>query len=133
MPQPKLIHAMVRVRELERSLQFYDRALGVREVHRLEFPDFTLVYLRNDASEFELELTWNRGHQEPYVLGDGYGHLAVSVADLAAARTEMEAAGVAVGPMRELVRDGKPLARFFFIADPDGYRIEVLERAGHYQ
>ena len=61
------------------------------------------------------------------------GHLAVSVTDLAAARTEMEAAGVAVGPMRELVRDGKPLARFFFIADPDGYRIEVLERAGHYQ
>jgi len=133
MSQPKLIHAMVRVRELDRSLQFYDRALGLRQVHRVEFPDFTLVYLRNDASEFELELTWNRGHQEPYVLGDGYGHLAVSVADLAAARTEMEAAGVAVGPMRELVRDGMRLARFFFISDPDGYRIEVLERAGHYQ
>jgi catechol 2,3-dioxygenase-like lactoylglutathione lyase family enzyme len=49
MQQAKLIHAMVRVRELERSLQFYDRALGLREVHRLEFPDFTLVYLRNDA------------------------------------------------------------------------------------
>ena len=71
MSQPKLIHAMVRVRELDRSLQFYDRALGLREVHRVEFPDFTLVYLRNGASEFELELTWNRGHQEPYVLGDG--------------------------------------------------------------
>ena len=80
MQQAKLIHAMVRVRELERSLQFYDRAFGLREVHRVEFPDFTLVYLRNDASEFELELTWNRGHEEPYVLGDGYGHLAVSVA-----------------------------------------------------
>src|SRR6266567_9603599 len=133
MSQPKLIHAMVRVRELGRSLQFYERAFGLHEIHRIEFPDFTLVYLRNDASEFELELTWNRGHEEAYVLGDGYGHLAVSVADLAAARVEMEGAGVALGPVRELVRDGNALARFFFIADPDGYRIEVIERAGHYR
>jgi lactoylglutathione lyase len=133
MPLPRLIHAMVRVRDLDRSLLFYEQALGLREVHRLEFPDFTLVYLRNSASEFELELTWNRGHEQPYVLGDGYGHLAVSVADLAAARTEMETAAIAVAPIRELVRDGTTLARFFFIVDPDGYRIEVLERAGHYQ
>jgi lactoylglutathione lyase len=133
MQQAKLIHAMVRVRELERSLQFYDRAFGLREVHRVEFPDFTLVYLRNDASEFELELTWNRGHEEPYVLGDGYGHLAVSVADLVAVRAEMESAGITVAPMRELVRDGRALAHFFFVTDPDGYRIEVLKRAGHYQ
>lgn len=133
MPPPKLIHAMIRVLDLDRSLQFYERSLGLHEVHRLEFPDFTLVYLRNDASEFELELTWNRGHAAPYELGDGYGHLAVSVADLTAARAEMETAGIAVGPIRELIRDGTALARFFFIADPDGYRIEVLERQGHYQ
>ncbi|MDU7522092.1 MAG: VOC family protein [Roseomonas mucosa] len=94
---------------------------------------FTLIYLSNPESEFELELTVNDGRAEPYQLGDGYGHLAVSVEDLEAEHARFEREGLSPLPLKELKHEGRPLARFFFVQDPDGYRIEVLQRGGRFR
>ncbi|MGV6871688.1 VOC family protein [Pseudochelatococcus sp. B33] len=135
-PAARLVHAMVRVLDERRSLAFYETAFGLRPVDRIAFDDFTLIYLRNDAASFELELTVNHGRTEPYVPGDGYGHLAVTVADLDGERARLEAAGLDPGPVRALPRPGgapdETLARFFFIEDPDGYKIEVIEAGGRF-
>ena len=128
----KPIHSMIRVLDEARAVAFYRAAMGLETVDRYPFDSFTLVYMRDPASTFELELTINHGRTEPYDLGDGYGHLAVAVDDLDAARATMEAAGGAPGAIRELQRDGALLGRFFFIKDPDGYSIEVLQRHGRF-
>jgi len=125
---PKLIHAMVRVLDLDRSLAFYTRGFGLAESHRLDFPTFTLVYLREPESGFEIELTLNKGQTEPYTHGSGYGHMAFCVKDLEAQRAQLSGLGYTAGEIKSLAA----AARFFFITDPDGYKIEVLERAGHY-
>ena len=78
----KAIHSMIRVLDEARSIQFYETAFGLSVADRLDFSDFTLIYLSNAESGFELELTVNKDQSGPYDLGDGYGHLAVSVADL---------------------------------------------------
>ncbi len=129
----KVIHSMVRVLDLERSLRFYAQALGLREAHRLDFPEFALVYLRNDENDMELELTLNKGRTEPYSHGSGYGHIGVVVADLDATHADLGAQGHECTPVKEFKRGDELLARFFFIQDPDGYKIEMLERHGHYQ
>lgn len=123
---------MIRVHDLDRSLQFYDDALGLSTSHRLDFPDFSLVYLRNEENDFEIELTWNKGREPAYTHGDGYGHVAVAVADVESERERMAGLGINPGAVKEFKRGDEMLARFFFIQDPDGYKIEVLERAGHY-
>ena len=128
----KPIHSMIRVLDEHRSLDFYRRAFALEVSERIAFDGFTLVYMRNDSSPFELELTINHGRTEPYQLGDGYGHLAVVVDDLTAEHARMERDGLSPGPMRELQHGGALLARFFFMQDPDGYRIEVLQRHGRY-
>jgi lactoylglutathione lyase len=129
----KAIHTMIRVLDLDRSISFYDEAFGLREVDRFDFDDFTLVYLRNDESEFEVELTLNKGTTEPYDLGNGYGHLAVSVDDIDAEHERFQQAGFEPRRLVELEKDGEVLGKFFFVADPDGYQIEVLKRAGRYK
>lgn len=128
----KMIHSMIRVLDEARSRAFYEAAFGLRVAERLDFPEFTLIYLSNDEGSFELELTVNKGRTEPYALGDGYGHLAVSVADVAAEHARLEAAGLAPRKIVDFAPAGTVIARFFFIADPDGYQIEVLERGGRY-
>ncbi|WP_186084210.1 VOC family protein [Burkholderia gladioli] len=130
----KLIHTMVRVRELDRSLPFYEAAFGLLPSHRLDFDDFSLVYLRNAEAEAELELTWNKGREPAYTHGDGYGHVAFVVDDAAAERARLISLGMQPKDLKEF-RDGRGelIARFFFIEDPDGYKIEVLERHGHYR
>ena len=70
----KAIHSMIRVLDEARSVDFYSRAFGLSVADRLDFEGFTLVYLSNPETSFELELTINKGRTEPYVLGDGYGH-----------------------------------------------------------
>ncbi|MBW0156603.1 VOC family protein [Sedimentimonas flavescens] len=128
----KMIHSMIRVLDEARSVAFYEAAFGLSVAERLDFPDFILLYLSNPESTFELELTVNKGRSEPYDLGDGYGHLAVSVVDAAAEHARMEAAGLAPRKIVDFAPAGQVIARFFFIADPDGYQIEVLERGGRY-
>lgn len=128
----KLIHTMIRVRDLEASLRFYREVLALTPSHRLDFPDFSLVYLRNAEADAEIELTWNQGRQEPYTHGDGYGHVAVVVDDVSARHAELVQAGHGPLPVKEFKVGDTLLARFFFILDPDGYKVEVLETHGHY-
>lgn len=126
------IHSMIRVLDEARSTDFYRRAFGLTPADRFAFDGFTLVYLRASDSPFELELTINEGRTEPYQLGDGYGHIAVAVDDLASEHERLAGEGLNPGPIRDMAHDGKPLARFFFIKDPDGYSIEVLQRGGRF-
>ncbi|MDR4307433.1 VOC family protein [Chelatococcus sambhunathii] len=128
----KMIHSMIRVRDEEASLAFYREAFGLEVADRYPFESFTLVYLRNEETGFELELTVNADREKPYELGDGYGHLALSVDDLDAEHARMEAAGLKPNMVKTMQRDGTPFARFFFISDPDGYKIEVLQRGGRF-
>lgn len=128
----KIIHTMIRVMDEDASVNFYDKALGLKVRDRFPFDDFTLVYLRNDETEVEIELTINKGRSEPYALGNGYGHIAVTVADLEAEHARLTAAGIAPTKISDMAHQGVPLARFFFITDPDGYKIEVLHRNGRY-
>jgi len=129
----KLIHTMIRVRDLDASLRFYDEVFQLKPSHRLDFPDFSLVYLRNAETDAEIELTWNKGREEPYTHGDGYGHVALVVPDVPARHAELVSAGYAPLPVKEFKDGDKLIARFFFIQDPDGYKIEVLEEHGHYR
>ena len=128
----KAIHTMIRVLDLDKSMDFYKRAFGLDLAQRFDFDDFTLAYLRNDESEFEIELTWNHGQEEPYTHGSGYGHVAVSVDDCETEHDRIAAEGLNPNPVKQMVHDGQKLARFFFIEDPDGYKIEVVERQGRY-
>lgn len=129
----KAIHSMIRVLDENRSVDFYSRAFGLEVADRFAFDGFTLVYLRNAEADFEIELTINHGRSEPYVLGDGYGHLAVAVDDVNAERERLNSLGFTPTPVKDFEREGKLLARFFFVQDPDGYKIEVLQRNGRYQ
>jgi lactoylglutathione lyase len=130
----KLIHTMIRIQDLDRSLKFYRTAFGFEPSHRLDFPDFSLVYLRNGESDNEIELTWNKGREDAYSHGDGYGHVAFVVDDVKRERERLLQLGMTPNNVREFHNDdGALLARYFFIQDPDGYKIEVLERHGHYQ
>jgi lactoylglutathione lyase len=124
---------MIRVLDEARSVNFYSAAFGLEPADRFEFDGFTLVYLRGPEADFEIELTINEGRSEPYALGDGYGHVAFAVDDLEAEHARMAAAGLAPRKIVEFNRDGALLAKFFFVADPDGYQIEVLQRHGRYR
>ncbi len=129
----KAIHAMVRVLDLDRSVTFYNQAFGLEVADHFDFDDFALVYLRNEEADFELELTLNKGATEPYSHGTGYGHIALCVDDAEAEHARFEALGLAPKDVKEFHRDGALMARFFFVEDPDGYKIEVLERHGRYR
>ena len=129
---PKMIHSMIRVKDEAASLAFYKDAFGLEIVERLDFESFSLIYLANDESTFELELTVNKGREEPYDLGNGYGHLAISVDDVDAEHKRLTELGYAPRKLVDFAPAGEVIARFFFIKDPDGYEIEVLQRAGRY-
>ncbi len=129
---PKMIHSMIRVKDEAASLAFYKDAFGLEIVERLDFESFSLIYLANGESTFELELTVNKGREEPYDLGDGYGHLAISVTDVEAEHKRLTELGYAPRKLVDFAPAGEVIARFFFIKDPDGYEIEVLQRGGRY-
>ena len=128
----KPVHSMIRVLDEAKSLDFYARAFGLEVTDYLRFPDFALIYLCHPSSPFELELTVNFERKEPYVLGDGYGHLAVVVDNLDAEHARFEQEKLSPGPLRDFKHDGATLARFFFVSDPDGYKIEVIQKGGRF-
>lgn len=128
----KAIHSMIRVLEEARAVKFYQTAFDLTVADRLDFSGFTLIYMSNAESGFELELTVNKDRTEPYNLGDGYGHFAVTVADVDAEHARMTAAGLAPRKLVDFKNGDTLVARFFFIADPDGYQIEVLQRGGRF-
>ena len=130
---PKAIHTMIRVLDLDRSIDFYGKAFGLGVADNFDFDGFALVYLRNDEADFEIELTLNKDRTEPYTHGDGYGHVAVCVDDCASEHARLKDLGLEPKDVKEFNRDGALMARFFFIEDPDGYQIEILERHGRYQ
>ena len=129
----KAIHMMIRVLDEERSVDFYRRGFGLDIADRFDFDDFTLVNLSNGEADFEVELTINKGRTDLYELGTGYGHIAFAVDDLDAEHGRFRSLGLKPNPIKEFHRDGSLLARFFFVADPDGYKIEVLQRHGRYR
>lgn len=119
------LHTCVRVKNLDDSIAFYQDALNFKEVRRMDFPEhkFTLVYMAlEDDPSYELELTYNYDH-EGYDLGNGYGHIAVGVNDLEESHARHTEAGYTVTNLSGL--PGKPNL-FYFITDPDGYKIEVI-------
>ncbi|NNK79511.1 MAG: lactoylglutathione lyase [Litoreibacter sp.] len=128
----KAIHSMIRVTDEDRSVAFYNRAFGLELADRYDFEGFTLIYLSNAETGFELELTVNKGQDAPYDLGNGYGHIAFSVNDIDAEHKRLSELGLEPRDIKSLDHDGTPLATFFFLQDPDGYMIEVLQRAGRY-
>lgn len=123
------LHTMLRVGNLERSVNFYTQMLGMRELRRTDFPEgkFTLVFVGygDEDSHTVLELTYNYG-VDHYEMGTGFGHLALGVPDIYATCEKLRAAGVKItrepGPMKF----GKTVIAF--IEDPDGYKIELIER-----
>ena len=129
----RLVHSMIRVLDEARSTAFYAQAFDMHVVDRLDFEGFTLVYMAAEQGGFELELTINKGRVEPYALGDGYGHLAVVVDDLEALHARLEAAGLAPRKIVDFRNGDEAVARFFFIADPDGYQIEVIAQGGRFR
>jgi catechol 2,3-dioxygenase-like lactoylglutathione lyase family enzyme len=112
----KAIHTMIRAFEEKRSVDFYRRAFGLDVADRFSFDGFTLVYLRNPEADFEVELTINHDQRTPYDLGTGYGHLAFAVDDIAAEHARFEREGLKPNPVKEFHREGKLLAKFFFVA-----------------
>lgn len=121
-----LLHTMIRVKDLERSVDFYTGVLGLREQRRkvLEKADATLVFLVDDAANHAIELTYNHDGRD-YDLGNQFGHFALGVPDLEAARTELAGHGVEFsrGPY-QVSAGGSMIA---FIQDPDGIEIELIE------
>ena len=128
----KFVHSMIRVFEEQRSVDFYDRAFGLKIVDRLDFEEFTLIYLSNGENTFELELTVNKGRSEPYALGDGYGHSAFVVEDVDAEHRRFEEEGLKPRKLVEFMNGDRKVARFFFVQDPDGYQIEVIQKEGRF-
>ena len=113
-------HFNFNVLDLERSLKFYDQALGLKPVREKTAADgsFKLVYLGDGQSDFTLELTWLKDRETPYDLGEDEFHLAFTVADMAAAHAKHEALGC--------ICFENPAMGIYFIEDPDGYWIEII-------
>lgn len=116
----KMVHENYNVYDLDKSIRFYEEALGLAEVRRKEAEDgsFIIVYMGNDESEFELELTWMRDMNRPYNLGDCEFHLAFRVDDYEAAHKKHEEMGC--------ICFENPNMGIYFIQDPDGYWLEVV-------
>ena len=116
----KMIHENYNVRDLDASLAFYEKALGLREVRRNAHPkgDFIIVYVANDQADFELELTWLRDHPQPYDIGEEEFHLAFRTDDFAAAHALHEEMGC--------ICFENPDMGIYFIQDPDGYWLEII-------
>ena len=128
----KPVHSMIRVRDEARARDYYARAFGLEPADRFDFPDFTLLYLRDPSSPFELELTVNKDRSAPYDLGDGYGHLAFVVDDVEAEHARFTREGFPATDLKTLKAGDTPLATFFFATDPDGYKIEVIQKGGRF-
>jgi lactoylglutathione lyase len=124
-----LIHTCYRITDIDRSVAFYE-ALGFEEKRRAPIRDeATNVFmgLPEDGEEPRLELTFNHGQTEPYDLGNGYGHIAITTPDLDRTLSVLSAQGIEPERAPYTVREGG--ARLCFVRDPDGYRIELIERA----
>ncbi len=127
----RLLHTMIRVMDLDKSLDFYTRHLGMTLIRKNDYPtgEFTLAFVGygDEADQAVIELTHNWGRTEPYEIGTAFGHLAIGVPDIYATCEKLAAEGVKIprppGPMKH---GGSVIA---FVEDPDGYKIELIQRA----
>lgn len=126
----RLLHTMIRVKDLDKSLDFYTRLLGMNQLRKTDFPtgEFTLAFVGygQEKNSTVIELTHNWGQEDAYDLGNGFGHLAIGVPDIYGTCDQLAKEGVPIprpaGPMKH---GGSVIA---FIEDPDGYKIELIER-----
>jgi lactoylglutathione lyase len=122
-----LIHTCYRILDIDRSVAFYE-ALGFQEKGRLPIRDEAInvfMGLPDDGEEPRLELTYNIGREEPYEIGTGYGHIAITTPDLDSTLGQLAEQGIEPERPPYTVRDGG--SRLCFVRDPDGYRIELIE------
>jgi len=125
----QMMHTMVRVKDLDKSIDFYTRLLGMKLLRKMDFPEgeFTLAFVGYGPEETHavIELTYNYGQTEPYDLGNGYGHIALGVRDIHGICAALEKAGANIprkpGPMKHGTTE------IAFIEDPDGYKIELVD------
>ena len=128
-PTGRLLHTMIRVRDLDRSIDFYTRLLGMNLIRKKDYPsgEFTLAFVGygDEKDNSVIELTYNWPRKEPYAIGDGYGHMAIVVGDIYKTCDRLAKEGVKIprppGPMKH---GGSNIA---FIEDPDGYKIELID------
>ena len=126
----RFLHIMIRVRDLDKSLDFYTRLLGMKLLRKNDYPEgkFTLAFVGygDEEDDTVVELTHNWGQETPYELGTAFGHLALGVPDIYATCEQLAKEGVSIprppGPMKH----GATVIAF--IEDPDGYKIELIER-----
>jgi len=126
----RLLHTMIRVKDLDKSLDFYTRLLGMKMLRKKDYPtgEFTLAFVGygDEDSDAVIELTHNWGQEKPYDLGSGFGHLAIGVPDVYGTCEALAKEGVKIprpaGPMKH---GGSVIA---FVEDPDGYKIELVEK-----
>jgi lactoylglutathione lyase len=131
MAEGRMLHTMIRVKDLDKSVDFYTRLLGMKELRRSEVPagKYTLAFVGygDESSTAVIELTHNWDQAEPYQLGGGFGHLAVGVPDVAATCERIKAGG------GKVVREAGPVQHgttvIAFVEDPDGYKTELVQRS----
>jgi lactoylglutathione lyase len=124
-----LIHTCYRILDIDRSVAFYE-ALGFREVGRIPIRDEAINVFMNQPGDGDmprLELTYNIGREEPYEIGTGYGHIAITADDLDGTLAALAEQGIEPEKPPYTIREGG--SRLCFVRDPDGYRIEILERS----
>jgi lactoylglutathione lyase len=126
----RMLHTMIRVFDLKKSLDFYSRLLGMRVLRQREVPDgrYTLAFVGYGAEEDStvIELTYNWDQKEPYALGSAFGHLAIGVGDVYATCANLAKEGVKITRPAGPVKFGTTVIAF--IEDPDGYKIELIQR-----
>lgn len=121
----KMLHTCIRVMDLEKSLKFYTEALGLIETSRQDFSEykFTLVYLSDIKGGYELELTYNYDTEKPYEMGNGFSHIAVGTSNLEESRERHMQLGYEVTELKGLPGEAP---KYYFVTDPDGYKVEVI-------
>ena len=130
MSEARLLHTMLRVKDLDRSVAFYTKLLGMKELRRREVPDgkYTLCFVGygDENDQAVIELTYNWDQATPYDLGSGFGHLAVGLPDVYKACDEMKKAGAKITREAGPVKFGTTVIAF--VEDPDGYKVELVQR-----
>jgi lactoylglutathione lyase len=128
----RILHTMLRVGDLQRSIDFYTKVLGMKLLRTSENPEYkyTLAFVGygNNPDHAELELTYNWG-VDKYEMGSAYGHIAISAEDIYKTCEQVRAAGGNITREPGPVKGGTTVIAF--ITDPDGYKVELIERADH--
>lgn len=126
----RLLHTMIRVMDMDKSIDFYTRHMGMKLLRRKDYPTgkFTLAFVGygDEEDHSVIELTHNWGREEPYEIGTAFGHLAIGVADIYGTCDALAKEGVKIPrPAGPMAHGGSVIA---FVEDPDGYKIELVER-----